>query len=76
MQGFVIPVPQKYEQIAIANIKSIRNKFKIDTPVEIWEAGSEISDAAREEFKKMENIIFRNVSEYTDRRSGCGTLRG
>lgn len=66
MQGFVIPVPQKYEQIAIANIKSIRNKFKIDTPVEIWEAGSEISDAAREDFKKMKNIIFRNVSEYTD----------
>lgn len=53
MQGFVIPVPQKYEQIAIANIKNIRNKFKIDTPVEIWEAGSEISDVAREEFKKM-----------------------
>ncbi len=66
MLGFVMSVPQKYEEQAIKCIQRLRNKFQLTNPVEIWETGSEISDSAREELQKLDNIIFRNVLEYTD----------
>ena len=66
MLGFVICVPQKYEEQAIKCIQRLRSKFQLENPVEIWEAGLEITDDSRKELQNLGNIIFRNVSEYTD----------
>ncbi len=65
MVGFVISIPQKYEEQAIKCIKRLRTKFKLNNPIEIWETGSEISQKAREELSTINNIIFRNVLEFT-----------
>ncbi len=42
-RGFIIAVPQKYERICLENVLSIRFKYKIDLPIEIWQIGEEIS---------------------------------
>jgi len=63
MKGFLISIPQRYEDLALRNLKRLRERFKIDLPVEIWEAGQEISDQARAELRKIPNVSFRNVAD-------------
>ena len=46
MFGFVIPVPRKYERIALDNITRIRRRFRLEHPIEIWEVGEEIGPEA------------------------------
>jgi len=67
-KGIVIAVPQKYERLCLSNILSIR-KFNCTLPVEIWEVGEEISPKTRTEFAKIENLTFKNVSDYCDNSS-------
>lgn len=64
-RGIVITVPKKYEEITLKNIQKIR-EMGCDLPIELWEIGKEISDKAREQFSKFENILFRNVVDFTD----------
>ena len=41
-------------------------KFKIKLHIEIWQIGQEISDKYIELYKKLDNIIFKNIYDYTD----------
>lgn len=65
-RGFIIAVPSKYENFTYKNVLTIRYKYKIEDPIELWEIGSEITDKTRELLKKISNIHFKNVAEYTD----------
>jgi hypothetical protein len=65
-KGFIIAVPQKYEQLCYKNILQLRLKFKIDLPIEIWQIGQEISDKYKELFLKIKNLTFKNVCDYTN----------
>ena len=64
-RGIVITVPKKYEQIALLNVQNIR-KMNCNFPIEIWEIGQEITPETRVKFSKIENLSFRQVSEFSD----------
>jgi len=64
-KGIAIAVPRKYERICLSNVQNLR-QLKCMLPIEIWEAGEEISPAARSEFAKIENLTFNNVNDYCD----------
>ena len=64
-RGIVIAVPKKYEKICLSNILNLRQQNCL-LPIEIWEVGSEISPAVRDEFAKIENLSFKNVDDYCD----------
>lgn len=66
MRGFVIPLPKMYQEIAVSNIYNIRNKFKCDLPIEIWEAGAEIDDEYQEKISGYSGIFFRNTDEFNE----------
>lgn len=66
MKGIVIAVPQKYEQICLANVKNIRD-LNCSIPIEVWEVGREISDQARNEFMTIDNVTLKNVEDYTSK---------
>lgn len=63
MKGFILSVPQKYETLALRNVLRLRNRFHLDHPIEIWEAGREISDAVRAQFAAVKGVEFRNVAD-------------
>lgn len=65
-KGFIIAVPQKYEQLCYKNILKLRLNFKINLPIEIWQIGQEISDKYKELFSRVDNLTFKNVCDYTD----------
>jgi len=65
-RGFIIAVPQKYEQLCYQNILRIRLQYKIDLPIEIWQIGEEITEKYKHLFSQNANIFFKNVLEYTD----------
>jgi hypothetical protein len=65
-KGFIIAVPQKYEHICYQNVLNIRYKFNIDLPIELWQIGNEISNKYIELFKRINNVIFKNVIQYTN----------
>jgi len=64
MRGIVIPIFDKYESIALANLQRIRTDFRVDLPLEVWEAGREISDGCRADLGRLGNITFRNVADH------------
>ena len=64
MKGFVIPIPKMYQNIAIKNIKRIRNYFNCKAPIEVWEAGSELEQTVKTEIAKFSGISFRNTDEF------------
>jgi alpha 1,2-mannosyltransferase len=63
-KGFIIAVPQKYEQICYHNILKIRFHFKIDLPIEIWQIGDEITEKYKSLFSQITNLTFKNVCDY------------
>lgn len=65
-RGFIIAVPSKYENFTYRNILTIRYKYKIDDPIELWEIGNEITEKTRDLLNKINNIYFKNVCDYTD----------
>ncbi|MGA2477750.1 MAG: hypothetical protein ABSG63_03245 [Spirochaetia bacterium] len=65
MKGIVLPVPAKYEALALRNIKRLREKFDRNVPVEIWEVGKEISAEIRGQMLPLGSITFRNVMDHT-----------
>lgn len=64
--GFIIAVPEKYQEICYLNILHIRFTFNIHLPIEIWQIGQEISEDYLCLFSKISNLTFKNVSDYTD----------
>lgn len=68
-RGFIIAVPNKYEVLCYNNLLKIRLIYKITLPIEIWQIGQEISDKYMNLYKKIDNIIFKNVCDYTDNSS-------
>lgn len=65
-RGFIIAVPQKYEQLCYKNILKIRLQYKIDLPIEIWQIGEEITSKYKQLFAQISNIVFKNVRDFTD----------
>jgi hypothetical protein len=65
-KGIIIAVPQKYEEICYKNILQLRFTFNIDAPIEIWQIGQEISDEYKDLFTRINNLIFKNIFDYTD----------
>ena len=65
-KGFIIAVPQKYEQLCYQNVLKIRLQFLIDLPIEIWQIGEEITDKYKQLFSRITNISFKNVLEYSN----------
>ena len=63
MKGFILSVPQKYEELALRNVLLLRHRFRLDHPIEIWEAGQDISDEVRAQFSRIPGLVFRNVEE-------------
>lgn len=49
MFGVIVPVPRKYERIALENLRRLRERFRIECPIEVWEVGEEISPSTRED---------------------------
>jgi alpha 1,3-mannosyltransferase len=65
MKGIVLPVPAKYEELALRNIRRLRKKYSHDVPIEIWEIGNEISLDVRAQLLTLGPISFRNVMDHT-----------
>ena len=65
-KGFIIAVPQKYEQLCYKNVLQLRFKFNIDLPIEIWQIGQEISEKYMGLFSRVNNLLFKNVCQYTE----------
>jgi Mannosyltransferase putative len=64
--GFVIPVPRKYERIALDNIRRIRGRFGLDHPIEIWELGEEIESETRMDLQSVKGVVFKNVGDLAE----------
>ena len=65
MIGFIIAVPRKYEEICYKNVIKIRNEYKIDYPIEIWQVyKNEISNEMMDNLSKIKNLTFKYVSDY------------
>lgn len=62
-RGMVIPVPEKYEKLALSNVQSIRAMGCL-LPIEIWEIGEEITEESRAAFAEIENLKFQKVDDY------------
>ena len=65
--GIAIPVPQRYEQMALRNVYVLRTQHQYQEPIEIWEVGEELSTEARNAFASIPNITFKNTLTYDDR---------
>ena len=66
-RGIIIAVPEKYQQICFNNILNMRLKMGITLPIEIWQIGSEISPNYLESFKKLKDVVIKNVNDYSDK---------
>jgi hypothetical protein len=64
-QGFIIAVPQKYEEICYKNILKLRNEFNVELPIEIWQIGQEITNKYKALFSTITNLSFKDVCDYT-----------
>jgi alpha 1,2-mannosyltransferase len=64
-RGITIAVPKKYEETCLINVQKLR-ALNCLLPIEIWEIGEEISKEIRAEFKKIENVFFKNVYDFCD----------
>jgi hypothetical protein len=64
-KGIVIAVPKKYEKICLSNVRNLR-QLGCMLPIEIWEAGEEISPVIRNEFTNIENLTFKNVDDHCE----------
>jgi hypothetical protein len=65
-RGIVIAIPGRYEQIATYNLFKLRRHLGCTLPIEIWEAGREISDGARQALATLGGISWRNVANETE----------
>lgn len=73
MIGLTTSIPQRYEGRALVNLYQLRVKHGFAHPIEIWEAGEEISVEARSLLEKLSGVQFRNTLEFDDR---IGEWRG
>jgi hypothetical protein len=64
MFGIVIPVPRKYESIALDNVRRLRGRFGLECPIEIWEVGEEVGSETRRALESIGGVRFRNALEY------------
>ncbi len=63
-KGIAIAVPKKYEQTCLRNIQFIRRQG-CSLPIELWEAGKEISQKTRRAFASVDQLSFRNIEEFS-----------
>jgi len=63
MKGMIIPVYEKYEQIALNNIIKLREKLGFQEPIEIWQSGEEVSKEFISRLEGIPAITMRNVLE-------------
>jgi len=64
-RGIVVAIPARYEQIAAYNLLKLRRHLGCTLPIEIWEVGREISEAARQALTMLDGISWRNVANET-----------
>jgi hypothetical protein len=68
-KGLVIPILERYETILFINLYNLFFKHNFTLPIELWQAGKEISNDAYmfiEKIQKKHNIILKNVKDYTN----------
>lgn len=63
MKGIVIACPNKYQDICLKNINLIRDTYKCELPIELWEIGNEI-DVEIKNKMLIKNVLFKNVNNY------------
>jgi len=64
-RGIVVACPQKYEQIWLQTMETLRNEHGCNLPIEIWEIGQEISSPVKEKMAKLSDVTFKNVQDYS-----------
>jgi len=65
MRGLAIGLPAKYENVTLENLARLSTRFGFREPVEIWEAGNEVSPDARHRLEGLGNVTIRNVAEIS-----------
>jgi len=66
MRGIVIACPQKYQDLCLQNIESLRAEHDCHLPIEIWEIGQEIDPDVKEKMQAVTNVSFKNVADYCE----------
>jgi hypothetical protein len=64
-RGIIIAVPEKYQQICLNNLLNMRLKMGLNLPIEIWQIGEEISSNYLESYKRLPNVVVKNVMDYS-----------
>lgn len=67
MIGLATAITKRYEHIAIPNFQRLVGEFGWEHPIEIWEAGEEISAEGRAALEAIPGVKFRNTLELDDR---------
>lgn len=67
MIGLATAITKRYEHIAIPNFQRLYSEFGWEYPIEIWEAGEEISAEGRAALEAIPGAKFRNTLEFDDR---------
>ncbi len=67
MIGLSTAIPQKYEQTAIFNLLHMRLHMGFQLPIEVWEAGEELSEEGRHVLSNVPELTLRNTTDYDDR---------
>lgn len=60
-------IPEKYEKTAIFNLLNLRLHMGFEHPIEVWEAGEELSEEGRHILSNMSGVTLRNTTEFDDR---------
>jgi hypothetical protein len=64
MKGMIIAVPPQFEKAALKNVTNLRENLGFSYPIEIWEAGEEMTPEGRENLAAVPDVVLRNVSEF------------
>lgn len=67
MIGLSTAITKRYELTVILNLKRLTGEFGWEHPIEIWEAGEEISPEGRIALEGLPAVKFRNTLEIDDR---------